>query len=543
MSSTKQSRPAWPFFVVLAGLYLLVVLLTRARFLGDTVDYTIEVHQFNRHAWDFGHLWWVPLGWLLTHAILLLSSASGSADIGTTSLLVFLGLNILAGLACVLLLAASLRRLGVGPLLAGAVSLVMLFSQAFLNYTQTGSSYIPGLALVLLSLYLALTRSPSSWIPLAAGAALGAAICFWFPYVLIVPAVLAVPLLLADDRPRVSFLFRMVLGLGLVVGLGYGAALVCLGISDPAGVRAWMARSSHGVATRGLARAVFGLARSFVTMGDDGVLFKRFLLHDPYNPVSFADLLRFSLWKFVLFYLALASLLVGLPWTPRGRRVLALLLCAAVPVVAFGIFWQGGDMERYLPLYPFFFLALAVLASEPSARMFAWLPAVFFVSVVVVNGLVLSRWEVDAYRDALKGRVLGLREELTPHSIVLVARDRLVLLPRDFPVDPDSQGLPFVEVATPGLQHRTSLRQEIAELVEQTWNAGGDVWFSRRLLADRPRPDSTWAEGDDPRLQWREVASLFGQLHTDRAVGGDDGFVRLTPSPHNRAVLGLPAEK
>jgi hypothetical protein len=37
----------------------------------------------------------------------------------------------------------------------------------------------------------------------------------------------------------------------------------------------------------------------------DGLLFKRYLLDDPYNVVSFADLVGLSLWKLALFYVLL----------------------------------------------------------------------------------------------------------------------------------------------------------------------------------------------------------------------------------------------
>src|SRR5262249_19742828 len=144
---------------------------------------------------------------------------------------------------------------------------------------------------------------------LAAGAALGTAVCLWFPYVLATPGVLAAPLLLCgSDRPRRRVVVYMGLGLAALVTLAYGAAAVSLGITDVAGFWEWLTRSSCGVVTRGVARAVFGLARAFISMGEDGVLFKRFLLNDPYNPVSAEDLVRMSAWKFLLFYLALAAL-------------------------------------------------------------------------------------------------------------------------------------------------------------------------------------------------------------------------------------------
>src|SRR5262249_4514379 len=144
----------------------------------------------------------------------------------------------------------------------------------------------------------------------------------------------------------------------------YGSAAALQGIYTPHGFIQWMSASSHGITTGGFTRMVFGFARSFVNMGNDGVMFKRFLLHDPFNPVSLLDLVRVSLGKFLLFYLVLAILLVALLRTAQGRRFLAFLSLTALPVVTFAGFWQGGDMERYFPLYPAIFLSLAYALSE-----------------------------------------------------------------------------------------------------------------------------------------------------------------------------------
>jgi hypothetical protein len=310
-------------------------------------------------------------------------------DPRTTLVVIFLAVNGLAGLATVLLLRAAAVRLGFPEGVALFVASALLFSHAFLNFAQTGSSYVPGLAFVMLALFLAvgtrapslrpkppLTFSPSSpeaepeggrAASIAAGLALGTTVCFWFPYVLAAPGVLLAPLVLSGGR-RASFWFsaRAALAAGALLVLAYGAAMLSLGIGDAAGFRAWVAKSSHGVVTKGVARMVFGLARSFIFMGEDGVLFKRFLLKDPYNPVSLPDLVRVSLWKFLFFYAAMLALVANLMRSGSNRRLLALLLVGGLPVVVFGVFWQGGDMERYMPLYPFLFLALAGAVGEAS---------------------------------------------------------------------------------------------------------------------------------------------------------------------------------
>jgi hypothetical protein len=70
------------------------------------------------------------------------------------------------------------------------------------------------------------------------------------------------------------------------------------------------------------------------------------------------------------------------------------------------------------------------------------------------------------------------------------------------------------------------------------WQRGGQVWLSKRILADRPKPDWGWTEGDDPRVSWPEIPAFARSLATDREAGaGDDGFVRVAETPANREFL------
>src|SRR5262249_38651283 len=134
-----------------------------------------------------------------------------------------------------------------------------------------------------------------------------------------------------------------------------------VGIHSVADFRHWMQETTgQSAQDKGLVRTIFGFARSFIFMGNDGMRFKRYLIHDPYNPVTKLELLRLSLWKFLLFYTFLGAILLNLLRSGVGRRVLALFLATAVPVIGLAVYWQGGDVERYLALYPVLFLALGV---------------------------------------------------------------------------------------------------------------------------------------------------------------------------------------
>ena len=86
-------------------------------------------------------------------------------------------------------------------------------------------------------------------------------------------------------------------------------------------------------------------------------------------------------------------------------------------------------------------------------------------------------------------------------------------------------------------------RQDFLTKVEDTWNNGGDVWVSKRVLSQRPLADWNWVEGDDKSVSWSDVYNFFSQLEFDQSVGGDDGFALLAPSNRNRAVLRVLASE
>jgi hypothetical protein len=63
------------------------------------------------------------------------------------------------------------------------------------------------------------------------------------------------------------------------------------------------------------------------------------------------------------------------------------------------------------------------------------------------------------------------------------------------------------------------------------------VFVSRRVFAQRPRPEWDWVEGADTRVSWAHVYEFFAQLETGQAVGGEDGFVLLPRTPKNEQFL------
>ena len=389
-------------------LYLLASVFTSAYFMGDTFDYSqsIVVRAAGRDYffWEFGHLLWRPLGFVLFRVSAPLTRQFVGQDAQTSATLVLLGLSWIGGLVSVLSLYGILNRFCRKKWPVVITILAFISAQAFLNYFHSGAPYIPGLSLVLLAMYLLVAQGnkdkPSFLVAVLAGASLAGSGLLWFPYVLAIPAALLTPLLLfgfSKQRLKLSLLAAIV---GAIIGGAvYFAVMAHIGIHNVDGLRAWMEKTSRstGSSNKGISKTIFGFARSFINMGNDGMLFKRYLLHDPFNPVSVLDLVRLSLWKLLAFYLFLFFILLSLITSTNGRRLLVLFMINVLPVIAFAIYWQGGDPERYLPLYPLLFIAVAwALDTEQVRRLFKYPLVLFVLAMIVTNGVMMSRVRIES---------------------------------------------------------------------------------------------------------------------------------------------------
>ncbi|MEN3329568.1 MAG: hypothetical protein V7638_4375 [Acidobacteriota bacterium] len=532
----------------MTAVYVLATLVTTGYFMADTADYvdSIIAHAAGRNYdfWEFGHLFWRPLGWMVFAVFRPVTSLVAGAGFRPNVSFVLVAINWLAGLISVCALFGILRRLCARSLVVIAVIVAFIFSHGFLNFTQTGSSYIPGLALLLLGFYV-LIRSGNArdlQTALLAGLALAGAVCLWFPYVLALPAAVVSPLLFSE-RLRWRLVIATGIATGIFLALAYGSVVVgVLGIHSVAGFKAWMSAASHDTDIRGLNRMVFGFARSFIYMGNDGMLFKRYLLHDPFNPVTAFDLLRLSLWKLALFYLFVASVFAGLLRSAPSRRILILLILNVVPVILFAISFDGGAIERYLPLYPVLFISLCVcLCGERSWIVAKYVAIVFMAAMVITNLVATAKPVQDRRQQASANRISDVVARLKPNSRILAVnwQDDLVNFSRSYPFHQLNRAgdLRIGALVTPGTTTTVDWRQGFATQAEETWSRGGDMWVSQRAFSPRPLPDWNWAEGDEKRVSWPDFQKFFSQLELGEAVGGPDGFVLILPTEKNREFL------
>ena len=553
MNEAGKQVHSFASLVPLVAIYALVLWLAESLNIGDTpiyVDAILRVEgggskRFWDHGgflsfWEFGHLLWRPLGWLTFKVFRGLLNPDLRAAVTQTLLI----LNWLFGLLAILSLFALVSQITKTLWTAYVGALAFIFTNACLNYSQSGCSYVPGLALLILGFYLMVRAgaaiNASRWTLITAGLALAGAIGMWFPYFCAVPAALIAPLILfGPSRPVLRIIVVASITCALATVLIYGAAIGALGLRSVTEVRQWVATSSHEVTeNRGVTRVMFGIPRALINMGTDSVYFKRFLTRDPYNPVSLFDLARRSLWKIAFAYLFLLALTIGL--YVSDRRVLVLFLVNVAPVVAFAFLFAGGVLERYFPMFPMIFVALACcLKAKETGRLIRYVAVGFILVAGVVNGIALSKPVVDGEREATLARVRDLFPLVNENTRLFVApQDQLwgsagrlqfeQQTTNNFHVDP---------VAILGTAQVPQWRRDVASQILAAWDAGHDVWISKRLLSRYPKSEWNWTEGEDSRMKWIELPEFFAPLETNAAAGGDDGFLKMSPNARNRDLL------
>src|ERR1700720_66115 len=175
-ASTPWFREIW--FVLL--LYLLASLFCGAYFMGDTVDYSqsivVRAAGQDNLFWEFGHLLWRPLGFVLFKVFSPITSLRVGSGAQANATIVLISLSWWGGLVSVLSLYGILNRICQNRWTVLTTIVAFIFAQAFLNYLHTGAPYVPGLALLLLGTYVLIAQggkdSPAPSASLVAGGSL-----------------------------------------------------------------------------------------------------------------------------------------------------------------------------------------------------------------------------------------------------------------------------------------------------------------------------------------------------------------------------------
>ncbi|MES1261396.1 MAG: hypothetical protein ABUS49_06630 [Acidobacteriota bacterium] len=498
--------------------------------------------------WEFGHLLWRPLGWLLaTLAGPVMSSLTDWTPFMQAAF-VLLAVSALSSVVTVVLWYLLLIEVAQSRTTAFLVTLALACTHAFLLYAHSGCPYIPGLMCVSASLYClrkdALTAAGVFY-------ALGAAL--WFPFVLsgaglaLVAAGPAGSEIRLRDRLRIMkparvLRFSAISAVVLIAIYGLGAA--ARQVTSVREAKAWFSESNHGLEQNMKAlRLTTGLPRSFFFLGKDGIVFKRFLKHDPYAPVTITDLFTASLWKIAAFYVFLICLFREL-WRSWSAWPLLLLLLGSLPAILFAVFlFEPSQAERYLPAAPFLVFATGWIFRDfaRQRRATQWIIAGFLVAVVLNSGYSFAAPRVESANKDSWSRIATLRSRVTGNSVAVVATNQDELenfTSRSiFGAVNRPQLFRLYDVIDPASLRSLQWREEFATVVFGVWKDGGEVWISKRLWSSQPRPAWNWVEGDGPYGSWGDLFKFFSVMQTDADADGSDGFARLARNDANTAYL------
>jgi hypothetical protein len=549
--------------IAAVAIFVVLFCVTVPETTADTPVYVDQVLTYHQHLpdasplllWEFGHLLWRPIGyslWLTTHR-LLSSWSGGNAVLEITA--GFIGLNFCAGAVVALLLFLVCRRFGLTERVALAVTAGFMLFSTTLNYIHSGAPYNLGLAAQLGGLLLILRSGRTPRSPLYAlfgGAALALSFLLWFPYVLTVPAVLLAGLVVSpaprtDDRLLTSGNVRTVAVAAAVTAI-VGFAVFCAGasiahIASYPALKQWILASAHGFnPERRWLRFPTGFTRSFLHLGYDGIIIKRFALGDPYAPVSKLDLIRAGMWKVAVIFVAFAFLCANLVRRRELWPALAVFAAGFVPTVAFAILlFDTSEPARYEPAYPSLLVALCGILMMPrNFRTPRWSLIAFLVIIAVVN-LKAYAWDLRSIAANVTSRAILVHEHTGHNGVafLLSFRDPVSSYLQRVPFSPlnEQAALPLFHVIEPGNMNVATWKTAAACRILQAWDAGGETWLSVRLLAATPKAEWLWVEQDDSRVHWTDIPEFFTHLETDAGVGDEDGFSRIAQTETNRKTL------
>ncbi len=520
----------------------------------DILKYIRAGAQSPAVIWEFGHLLWRPLGlglWSVFHG--WMSGWYGGSTVTEITAGLF-AVNFVAGLALTLLAYAISRRLGLGEWASLTVTTAILLCSAVLNYVHSGTAYIPGLALHLAGLWLLLKsiearRHPALYAILA-GVALALAFCFWFVYVLAIPAALAAGWFAASNgvsipgREKARLLAITIATVAATGGLLIlSGALICR-ISSASALVEWIVSSGHGMQQeRRLIRFPSGLTRSFLYLSDEGLMLKRFVFGDPYAPVKWKDLLFTGVWKVATVFTGFAALAVGLARRREGRPALAVLACGVLATAGFAVLlFETSQAERYLPLYASLIVGVCgIIRLGAHARTSRAILGLILIVIAVVN-LKAYAWDLRKLTNLAADRVRLIRQYAGGSAdvvFVLSHRDPVSIHYQRAPLAAENRlsKLPIYDLIVPGNKVVLTWQADAACRVLQAWRAGGNAWLSERVLAARPAPDWGWSEYDDRHVRWVDVYGFFAPMDVDTKVGGQDGFRPLARTEKNQTLL------
>jgi hypothetical protein len=550
--------------VLVTILFIVAFSFTVPQYIGDTYWYGLDVSDYlngggaadHGRLWEFAHVLWRPLAYLLYKIFGGIIASWRGPDVTSNVIWIMMAISALSGWLCCLILNRILAKIcgvGLGLLLTAS----FLCTNAVLNYVHSGASYIPGLVFLFGSCWITqkAVSSPRPRYGWAIGLSLAGASLFWIPYLFGVPVVLGLAFVWdrrnwnlgsAESRERIRLISHAAVVFLAAMIVVYAMVIWGEGIRSPDQLRAWVARSQNGYAqTDTWKRAIPGIARAFVNIGDAGTKLKQYSVRDPYAQVRISDLLTGGLLGMVLFYAGFALLIVELWGRPENRPTLWIFLgsWALIMILAIVVF-EPGSAERYLPVYPITYIGLAqafrcgVFSSSKRVALAAMAGPL----LLGMNLFALSSTRATGEYSTALARQTQLDQAAGDNTIAtLMEADPLNVLPQVHPLDLRLRPEHFRvrSAVAAGTTQVKTWQRDFGDTALESWRNGSEVWISKRLRAATPKPEWRWVEGENGALWWKDIRTYFGSFETDRETPGEDGFLRVPHSAVNQGLVSI----
>jgi hypothetical protein len=502
------------FLLVIFTSFIIYIFSEGARF-GDATTYAKQLRL--GALIEPGHLVWRPLGYVIGHAL-------NTLDTYSSALWTLQGMCLAAsvgGLVAIYVLCRNVARPGVALLISGLTAI----SNGYWFYAFSGCSYTFGILFQTIALTYAIKKRETTqdWRnAFAAGSFGGLAASAWAPNMLVAPAILAALITTTGESGmRVQRFLReacaVALGylttfaLPLAFVYGYAGTQWRVGPTSSAVTFAqWLSSARHGVPVHiGLAqllRAALGWAQSVISLSDLGWRLKLWVFGEGAFP--------FSSWALSLisFYVAV-SLVAVILLRERSRldvRARALINAAALAIglnLAFGVAWQGTDLERYMPSWPFQMALLAVALNLLWQRADRAQFALMFAALVVLG---IVNWQgtfkpvlaANSYRNIW---VTAIRQHASRGDLVVIFGQRKSVI-----VSPHEENFPKInEISDEIEKGGTGWRSvEISE-IQRTQSRGGKVFLGDSLFWLDSAPRDGWSFRENPVPTPREIRDTF----------------------------------
>jgi hypothetical protein len=492
---------------------------------GDAPSYANDIRS--GALIEAGHLVWRPLGYAV-------SSSLGWARTNSETLWVLQFLCLGASVLSVLAIYRLVKPI-YGEPAAFLAAMLHAVSNGFWAYSFSGCSYSLSMLLSILSLRLALDQEKNLAVSsraLWAGLCAGLSALAWAVQVLAAPAIwLALLLGPANGRKtmKTTVATTACLASGYLVAfflpllVAYFLHRELVGCGGPeeaahAGMGAWLSCSRHGIAVKfggvQIFRVAMGWAQSILSISDLNSRLRLWLFHEtdfPWTP-----------WIAVLgaCYAVLASgiylLVRGYDGLDRSRRRLLFAAAVAVAInLLFAAVWQGTDLERYFPSWPFQLLIFAQVVSLLSRRWTPFLVGVVGTVLLVLVGTInwigtfvplLGR---DSYRQAWLSE---LHRVAGANDLVVVFRQSNSII--QAPHDPS---LPKIDnVANEIVMRANTWRARETGKIRATLLRGGKVFLTDALFGIGNTPRDGWSFKEFPSPSPQELQEVFLPFKSDR---------------------------